>query len=87
MTALERTLTPDGISIKTLDQAVAIIIERTKALSQKDIMTAEEGAEYLRYSRTTFDDLVRAGKIPYHRPNNGDRRFVRTELLEFVKAS
>lgn len=86
MTAAERTMTPDGISIKTIDQAVAIITERIKSLSQKDIMTREEAAEYLRYSLSSFDRLVRQGKIPYHVLVGGAKRFIRTELLEFVKA-
>lgn len=85
MTALERTMTPEGISIKTIDHAVAVIMERAKSISQKDILTREEAAEYLRYSIRQFDKLVSQGKIPYHVPIGGAKKFVRTELLEFIK--
>lgn len=87
MTAQERHMTPQGIQLTALDQAVALIVERAKAIVLDEILTSEEAAAYTKYSRTQFDYLARAGKFRRHSmTENGTPRYTRRQLLEDIEA-
>ena len=87
MTNNERQMTPEGISLITLDRAVEILLTRAKAIVADDILTREEAAKYLKFSENHFDRLVAAGKIRFSSlTEGGAKRFLRSMLLEDLKA-
>jgi len=76
-------MTPEGISIITLDRAVEILIQRAKAIVADDVLTREEAAKYVKFSENHFDRLVAMGRIRHiSLTENGAKRFLRTMLLE-----
>ena len=87
MTASQRQLTPEGFDKDTLDRAVEILLSRVNAIGGDDILTREEAAEYVKFTPNYFDVLVKLNKFRAHRMTvNGSPRFVRSELLEDLRA-
>ena len=52
-------------------------------------MTTEEAACYVRFSRTTFDQMVNEGRVKFSRPAGpvGTKRFLKVHLDEFMRAA
>ena len=55
------------------------------AARSREIMDAKEAAEFLRLSPSEFRKLAAAGVIPRHPVNGKSYRYLRGELLEWVR--
>jgi excisionase family DNA binding protein len=70
-----------------LEAAVLEKVERVaNALAQgREVMNAEEAASFLRLSPSEFRKLAAAGVIPRHPVNGKSYRYLRSELLEWIR--
>jgi excisionase family DNA binding protein len=55
------------------------------AARSREVMDAKEAAEFLRLSPSEFRKLAAAGVIPRHPVNGKSYRYLRGELLEWVR--
>ena len=55
------------------------------AARSREVMDAKEAAEFLRLSPSEFRKLAAAGVIPRHPVNGKSYRYLRSELLEWVR--
>lgn len=53
-------------------------------MADKDVLTAEEAAEFLQFSAYTVRELAREGKLPGRKVGK-EWRFSRAALLEWLK--
>lgn len=51
----------------------------------REIMSAQQVAEFLGYSVGYIYILVHEGRIPYYKPNGGKLFFFRSEIIEYIK--
>jgi excisionase family DNA binding protein len=68
----------------------AAVLEKVEDLVEdaarsREVMDAKEAAEFLRLSPSEFHKLVAAGVIPRHPVNGKSYRYLRGELLEWVR--
>jgi hypothetical protein len=70
-----------------LEAAVLEKVERVvEALAQgREVMDAKEAADFLRLSPSEFRKLAAAGVIPRHPVNGKCYRYLRGELVEWVR--
>lgn len=50
----------------------------------KQYFTAKEAAEYLSMKVKTFYNYVSLGKIPFRKPNNGPKRYLKKDLDSYM---
>jgi hypothetical protein len=55
------------------------------AARSREVMDAKEAADFLRLSPSEFRKLAAAGVIPRHPVNDKSYRYLRGELLEWVR--
>ena len=68
----------------------AAVLEKVEDLVEdaarsREVMDAKEAAEFLRLSPSEFRKLAAAGVIPRHPVNGKSYRYLRGELLEWVR--
>ena len=68
----------------------AAVLEKLEGLVEdaarsREVMDAKEAAEFLRLSPSEFRKLAAAGVIPRHPVNGKSYRYLRGELLEWVR--
>lgn len=56
----------------------------TQGISQKEVLTLEETAEYLSLSKSAIYKLTSNGSIPFYRPNGKKLYFKRSELDNWI---
>jgi excisionase family DNA binding protein len=70
----------DASLIKVIMQAKPVFYE------VEEVMTIYEAASFCKVSTSTFNTWIRNGLITPHRPTGGPR-FLKSELIDFVKRS
>ncbi|MCE7997074.1 MAG: helix-turn-helix domain-containing protein [Roseivirga sp.] len=53
---------------------------------EDEILTTEEAAKFMKYSKSTVEKMVKRGELTPHRPGH-DPRYLKSELFEFVRNS
>ena len=85
----ERQLNPSEFSTEQLDRFLFALVGRFKMFYRDGVekpMTKTQLAEYLDYSESGIDKLVKAGVIKAYRlQDGGDPRFLASEVLERLK--
>ncbi len=92
MSLTDRHINPTipGISNEDLDRFAAVIAAKVIHMTEKgdEVMTKTEAAAFLKYSDVKQVDKMKAkGLEPHHLTENGDPRYLKSQLIEFVKAS
>ena len=59
---------------------------RPEFFLQEEVLTVVEAAAFCKMSRSSFESLVRQGRIKPHRPT-GKPVYLKSELTDFIKKS
>ena len=65
----------------------ATMYRKDVTMTIPDLMTAEEVAEKLQYSRVQIYRMVKAGKLPYIQFSNASIRFDPAEINEYIDSN
>ena len=79
----------EGVGLRFEEVIKAVVLEKLECLledtAQSRIMDAKEAAAFLHLSPSEFRKLAAAGVIPRHPVNGKSYRYLRSELLEWVR--
>lgn len=74
----------ESMMIQAMKNVLAEV--RPEFFMQEEVLTVIEAAAYCKMSRSSFENLVRDGKITPHRPT-GKPVYLKSELTEFIRRS